>query len=311
MKRRHSNIRKALIGAILPLLRVLPPRLAARTVSGIGRAEYRLSGGVRQRVDAGIERGRGYFGGGWDRRSVGPALVGNQILCRTRDRLLDGLSDARATSAFEVEGLDNLEAARADGKGVVLLGNHFGANMMPAHWLLRNGYPLRLVTERPRHVSKFLSRHFQVDGPTGQRKLFFSRGATPAESASSIMRASKVLSTGGMVLIAGDVRWPGRASAPARFLGREHRFSTTWIILAALNGAPVVPVFCRIGEDGTHHLQFHDAFRLPAEAREPERAVAWVQGALLAIEEQVREYPESSNDYFFWDEDVSMVSASA
>ena len=88
-------------------------------------------------------------------------------------------------------GRDHLDSALGEKQGVILLGNHFGAHMLPAHWLVRNNYPLRLFMERPRHVSRFLTRYFETQGPLGQDKLFISRKAGPAEAAASIMRSAR------------------------------------------------------------------------------------------------------------------------
>src|SRR5947209_6257504 len=220
MARRGDKAHKALLGSVLPILRLLPPELAGRMVAGLGRFEYALRPAVRRRVDAAVQRGSRYFGDAWDVRKVGPALLGNTILGQARDRLLDGRSDDRVAALFEVRGRAALDAAAAGGRGVVLLCNHFGAHMHPAHWMARNGYPLRLFMERPRTISKYLARGFDSDGPTGQRKLFISRRARPAESASSILRACRVIQSGALLYIAGDVRWSGQLATPARFLGR-------------------------------------------------------------------------------------------
>lgn len=308
MRRRGQNIRKALLGSILPMLRVLPPEVASRVVAGIGQAEYRLRPGVRQRMDAAVARGSGYFGGHWDIQAVGRGLAGNQIRWRVRDRLLDGLTDARVAPLFEVEGRAGLDNALARGRGVVLLCTHFGAHMMPAHWLAREGYPLRLFMERPRSISRFLSRQFETDGPLGQRKLFISRRASPAESAGSILRAARILRSGSLVMIAGDVRWSGPNTALAAFLGRRYSFSTTWVTLAAVSGAPVVPVFCRMRADGTFGLEFLEPYEIPPEAQRPEAAAPWVQGALRDVEERVCRHPDNSNDYFFWPEPTDSVA---
>ena len=303
MRRRGLNIRKSLLGWILPGLRLLPPRLATRAVARIGRAEYALLPGLRRRVDAGVERGRAYFHAHWDRPAIGRSLVGNQVLWRNRDRLLDGVADARVADLFVVEGRDAMDQAVARGRGVILLTNHFGASLMPAHWLMRQGYGLRWLTERPRHVSRLLARDFDTDGPLGQRRLFISRRATPAESAGSILRASKVLAAGTILMIANDVRWSGPNAVPASFLGRTHEFSGTWVLLAALTKVPVVPAFCRIQPDGSYHLEFLAPYHVPPEVRQPAQAAPWVQRALDVIEERVRLYPDNSNDYFFWAED--------
>ena len=304
MQRRGLNVRKALLGSVLPILRMFPPRIASRALSGIGRTEYALHRGVRVRVDAAIARGATHFGHAWDPAQLGPQLAGNQIRWRTRDRLLDGLSDQTVSSLFEVARRDAFDRALGLGKGVVLLSNHYGAHMMPAHWLAREGYPSRLFIERPRHISKYLARQFETDGPTGQRKLFITRRWNPKEAASAVLRAARVLNAGMVLKIAADVRWSGHHAATANFLGRSYSFSSTWVILAAMTGAPIVRVFCRMNDDGTYFLEFQDHFFVPPEAKSPDQASAWVQESLDLIESRVAQHPDNSNEYFFWSEDA-------
>src|SRR4051812_14430626 len=295
MQRRGLNVRKVLLGIVLPLLRRLPPRVASNMVAGIGRTEYALFKGLRHRFDEAVLHGSHHFGKAWNVAEVGRDLAGNQIRWRTRDQLLDGLPDDRVSPLFAVEGLDRLASAAALNKGVVLLCSHFGSHMMPAHWLLRNGYPLRLFMERPRHISRFLSGQFDTDGPTGQRKLFISRKAGPAEAASSIIRATRILKAGMILMIAGDVRWSGPQNSPATFLGRRYTFSNTWVKLAAMTAAPVVPVFCRIDEDGAYRLDFQAPYTIPPDETSPDQVADWVQRFLKTIEVQVERYPANSN----------------
>jgi KDO2-lipid IV(A) lauroyltransferase len=173
---------------------------------------------------------------------------------------------------------------------------------MPAHWLVRQGYPLRLFMERPRHVSRFLTRSFESDGPLGQQRLFISRRATPAEAAGSILRAARILKAGLIVNLACDVRWAGPHTTPAAFLGRSYTFSSTWVALATMSGAPVVPVFCRMEPAGSFRLEFLAPYHIPADAAEPPQPSRWVQQALDVIADHVRRDPTNSNDYFFWPE---------
>jgi phosphatidylinositol dimannoside acyltransferase len=302
MERRGLNIRKVLLGIVLPVLRRLPPRVASGVVAGIGRTEYSLLKGLRHRVDQAVLQGSHHFGRSWNVAEVGKELAGNQIRWRTRDRLLDGLSDERVAPLFSIGGRHRLDAAIAENRGVILLCNHFGSHMMPAHWLMREGYPLRLFMERPRHISKFLASHFDTDGPTGQRKLFISRKATPTEGASSIIRAARVLKAGMVLMIAGDVRWSGPQTSSALFLGRVYTFSNTWVKLAAMTGASIVPVFCRIDDTGAYQLEFEEPYKIPNGGSDPEEAAGWVQAFLKTIETQVERYPANSNEYFFWSE---------
>jgi phosphatidylinositol dimannoside acyltransferase len=162
--------------------------------------------------------------------------------------------------------------------------------------------------ERPRHISRFLSAHFSTAGPTGQEKLFISRQGDAAYSAGSILRAARAIKAGMLLYIAGDVRWSGRLTETAQFLGRNIRFSSTWVVLAAMTQAPVVMAFCRMESDGRYHLEFRPGFFVPREAAEEGKGGTWVQQFIDALESQLRQSPANSNDYFFWDEVRSQVA---
>jgi phosphatidylinositol dimannoside acyltransferase len=308
MERRGLNIRKGFLRLWLPMIRALPLPVASRFVSGIGRMEYRFSQRLRGEFRRAVARGRSILGCQWDVPEVSRELAGNHVLWRTRDLLLDGVTDDRARAMFAVKGRENLDAAYAEGRGCIVLASHFGAHLLPAHWLFREGFPVRFYMERPRHISRFLSRHFENDGPLGQDKLFISRQGVPADSASSILRAARALKAGMLLYLAGDVRWTGQLTEPARFLGRDMRFSTTWVVLAAMTGTPVVMVFCRMEPDGRYHIEFRPAFHVPKDTVEKGEAGRWVRHFLEILEDQVRRYPENSNDYFFWGETESLVA---
>jgi lauroyl/myristoyl acyltransferase len=303
MERRGLNIRKWFLGTILPALRRLPLPLASRLIAGIGRAEYALFPELRAAFQAAVERGGARLDTKWDVAEVGRQLCGNQVRFRTRDRLLDGVSDSRMDTLFSVSGRDELDVALSRGKGAILLSSHFGGHLLPAHWLFRRNYTVRFYMERPRHVSRYLTRQFASDGPLGQSKLFISRSkGDPAGSASSILRAAKVLQAGMIIYLAGDVRWTGPNTQVARFMGQFYHFSATWVRLAALTGAPVVPVFCPMLADGTYHIDFRPPMYIPEDAPRNGQTMTWVQSYIRLLEDEVRRHPDNSNDYFFWSE---------
>jgi phosphatidylinositol dimannoside acyltransferase len=308
MERRGLNIRKGFLRFWLPVIRAFPLPMASRFLSGVGRMEYRLSRRLRGEFLQAVERGQTTLGCRWDVPEVSRELAGNHVLWRTRDLLLDGATDDRARAMFTVEGRENLSAALGEGRGCIMLASHFGAHLLPAHWLFREGLPVRFYMERPRHISRYLQRHFTTDGPLGQDKLFISRKGAAADSASSILRAARMVKAGMLLYLAGDVRWTGQLTEPARFLGRDMRFSTTWVVLAAMTGTPVVMVFCRMETDGRYHIEFQPAFHVPKDAPDKGETGYWVRHFLGVLEDQVRRYPENSNDYFFWGEMESLVA---
>lgn len=302
------NVRKGVLQALLPALRCLPPRTAARLVGGLGRAEYALNKPMRERFDAALKRGAQHFGCHWNVPALASDLAAIHLRWRVRDLLLDGRSNDRVAPLFHVQGRDALDSAFAQGKGVLLLFNHFGPFLMPAHWLVREGYPLRWFTERPRHISKMVERTFEADGPFGQRRLFMSRAAGPAEGGSAIRRAVRILKAGMIVQIAGDVRGTGPRTAQAQFLGRTYTFTTTWVTLAALTGSPVLPTFSRMDHEGNYHLEFLPSYTIPAEVTRTGQFSPWVQSYLDAIEERVQRHPDNSGDYLFWADSSEYVA---
>ena len=110
----------------------------------------------------------------------------------------------------------------------------------------------------------------------------------------------QILKAGMVLQIAGDVRWEGPHTAPADFLGATYLFSTTWVILAAMTGSPVIPVYCRPEGHGRYVIDFQPSFKVPTDAIKSGRAGDYVQRGLDGIVEQIRLHPELSNDYFTW-----------
>ena len=283
--------------------------MASRFVSGIGRMEYRLSKSLRQSASTmRSATAESVLDCQWDVPGGQPRTGRQPVLWRTRDLLLDGVPDERAREMFTVTGREHLDAAFGLGRGCIVLANHFGAHLLPAHWLFRESFPVRFYMERPRHISRYMSRHFETGGPLGQDKLFISRQGVPADSASSILRAARAIKAGMLLYLAGDVRWTGQLTESARFLGRTMRFSTTWVVLAAMTEAPVVMVFCRMEPDGRYHIEFRPAFHVPKECAERADPRTGSSQFIEILEEQVRRYPSNSNDYFFWGDDDELVA---
>jgi KDO2-lipid IV(A) lauroyltransferase len=302
MERRGRNIRKGFLKRILPFIRWLPLTTASGLLSGFGELEYRLHKPLRKAFLDAVREANELLDCDWNVPRTSRELAGNQILWRTRDLLLDGVSDRRADEMFTILGREHLDAALALDKGCMVLTSHFGAHMLPAHWMYRQNYPIRLYMERPRNISRFMAQRFDADGALSQNKLFISRKGESTDAASSILRAARVLKGGLVLFLAGDVRWSGQMTATARFLGRTLRFSTTWTHLASMTSSPVVIVHCRIGSDRRYHIEFHPPFQVPCDVVQKGQTGYWVQHFMSMLEEQIRLHPTNSNDYLFWRE---------
>jgi KDO2-lipid IV(A) lauroyltransferase len=300
MERSGLKFRKEFVRRALPFVRWLPLTTVSGWISGFGKLEYRLHRPLRQAFQEAVREANSLLLCDWDVPQISRELAGNQILWRARDLLLDGVSDRRADAMFRVNGCEHLEEALAMKKGCMVLTSHFGAHMLPAHWLYRHNYPVRLYMERPRNISRFMSRRFDSEGALSQDKLFISRNGESTDAASSILRAARVLKSSMVLFLAGDVRWSGQMTEEAWFLGRTLRFSTTWTVLASMTGSPVVMVYCRIGSDRRYHIDFRPPFQVPRDVEQRGQTGEWVQYFMTMLEEQIRLHPTNSNDYLFW-----------
>ena len=124
------------------------------------------------------------------------------------------------------------------------------------HWLYRRGVPLRLLVQRPRHVSRELNRRFDAEGPHPQADLFLRRDLSPTLAVERVLRARAALRDGLAIYLNGDIPWTGPNTCPGRLLGRSHRLLAIWTELAVLTHAPVFLVFCTHAPGGRFALEF-------------------------------------------------------
>jgi phosphatidylinositol dimannoside acyltransferase len=307
MRRHGMNFRKWVMNRfVIPYLRRLPIERAHLLSERIGQFEFRLLFPYRNALLRTVEDGKARLEADWDVSGTAQQLAGRLTRWRIRDILLDGLDDQAALAAFDVIGRENLDDAISRGKGVVLVSNHFGGHILPAHWMLRSGIDFRFLTERPRHISKALSDYFQSDGPTGQKDLFISRRNLGNEGVSSLFRSIRCLKSKLVLLVACDVRWDDNQSVVGQFMGLGWKFTPIWAILSQRSGAPVVPVFCSMLPDGRHLLEFCPPEQISGSANLTEV----VQRALDRVEARVKADPGNSNDYFFWSIEDSVSTKS-
>ena len=146
-------------------------------------------------------------------------------------------------------------AHRQRGRGAVLVGSHLGAHVAGLHWLYRRGVPLRLLVQRPGHVSGELNRRFdRIDDPHPQSGFFLRRDMATGQCVERLVRTRAALRDGLAVYLNGDIPWPGPNTRPGRLLGQHRRFLSVWTDLAALTRAPVFLIFCTHRPGGRYAL---------------------------------------------------------
>ena len=279
--------------ALLPLLRRLGPARADRVLVALGRVSAVLWPPRRCVLSLALARARDVLPD-----SPVADLAAGTFRFLARDYLLDTRDDAKALALFDVEGADALREAVGAGKGVVLVGSHLGGHIAAFHWLYRSGLPVRLMVQRPKHVSSALNRYFDHDDHAGaapQSGFFLRRGLGKTECVDRLLRARAALRLGQTLYLAGDVPWTGPNTRAARFLGQTHRVLSVWADLAVLTRARVFFVFCTHGESGRHKLTFEPmGWILPGDEG------AAVSRHLARLEAAIAANPSDAAAHWLW-----------
>ena len=180
---------------------------------------------------------------------------------------------------------------------MILLGCHFGGYLAAVHWLFRQRVPLRLLVQRPRHVSAWLHGQFdRDDGPFPQREFFLHTAMPPIEAARRTLRRRDALRAGQAVFLNGDIPWPSGTPRDGCLLGRSQPFLAVWADLSALLRVPVIPLFCTHRPDGRFTLRFD-----PPEVVRPGREAEAVAHYLARLETVIAAHPADAIPHLTWD----------
>ncbi len=182
-------------------------------------------------------------------------------------------SPERLERELVVEGRSHLERALAEGRGVLVLSAHLGNFELLVRVGLRCGAPVHVVTKRFRSaVAERIWRWLRVGGAS----------LLPAEgSGRAIVRALK---RGEVVAFVLDQHAPGGVRVP--FFERPASTSPDLARLAAMTGAPVVPVFTCREADGRHRVEVGAPLELPPD---PEDATG---RCVAVVEAAIRDHPD-------------------
>ncbi len=280
---------------LLPALRGLGPRAATRSWASWVGWRWCCGRGAGMRIRAALERASTALDADWPIETTCPALAANTARFLARDYPLDRQSDEAVLSRFDVRGYERLRATLSEGRGAILVGSHLGAHIAGVHWLFRRGVPLRLLVQRPRHVSGELNRRFDAGGIHPQAEMFLRRDLSPAVAVERVFRARAALRDGLAIYLNGDIPWTGPNTCSGMLLGRPQRLLAIWTELAVLTGAPVFLVFCTHLPGGRFALEIEAMGHL--RPGEEETAVA---DYLKQLEARIATCPADAVAHLLW-----------
>jgi lauroyl/myristoyl acyltransferase len=235
---------------------------------------------------------------GWRPEALRAELAANSVRFLARDYPLDVPDDDAVLARFDIEGEGEapLRAAIAEGRGAILVGSHLGAHIAAVHGLYRLGVPLRLLVQRPNHVSRYLNQRFdQDDAPHRQSEFFLRRALAPGQAVERLVRARAALRDGLAVYLTGDIPWSGPNSRPGRLLGQSRPFLAVWAELAALTRAPVFLLFCTHRPGGRFALTID-----PPQTLAPGDEAAAVARYLARLDAEIAAHPADAVAHLLW-----------
>jgi KDO2-lipid IV(A) lauroyltransferase len=283
---KHGKVQSALeyatARALLTGLGWMPRRLAVATGRGVARIAYGLSDRLRRTGFRNLELAFPQM----DERERERILRG----CFTNlGRLLGEFSQfPRATPEslrriVECQGLENLQAARARGRGVILFTGHLGAWELSSFALSAFGYPLSFLVRR-------------IDNPLVEQMIEKTRtqfGNRSIDKRAAMRPMLRTLRAGGTLGTLVDLNTQPHEGIFVDFFGIPASTTSGLASLALRTGAAVLPVFVPWDEKQRRFTLRIDpplSIKLTGNQREDIRELTSLFTSV--VESYVRRYPE-------------------
>lgn len=190
-------------------------------------------------------------------------------------------------NAFYLTGLDEVEKARALGKGCFLLTGHIGFWEAGSILLPLHGIPTDLIYK-------------QMKNPFIEKRVLALREATGTRAIEKRRAARKILRSLGenrAVAVLIDQRVSRREGVTVNFFNRPVNATPIIALMAIKHGIPIVPAFSRRLPGHRYEIAFTPMITFPQEENpSAETVIAATQLLTEQIEDAVRRSPEQ----WFW-----------
>jgi lauroyl/myristoyl acyltransferase len=207
-----------------------------------GRAQYRRGGPVCEAVRANIADILGAGAGAGEAERHTREFFENQQLQNLLVMLAPRMSDETLARVMPIEGLDRLDRAYAQKKGVVFLGSHLNSVMLFVAVVLlrRKGYDIRIAMPTMKDPWLQTQVRMLADRLAGRGSLREQLGAFFAQF--NIRPIVERFAQNTAVGMTGD-GWHSASFVEVEFMGRRVPFTTGAMGMARSTGAVIVPAF--------------------------------------------------------------------
>ena len=278
----QTALEYAVARTLLTGLGLLPRPVAVATGRGVGRIAYGLSDRLRRTGFRNLE------------------LAFPEISERERERILRGCFKnlGRLLGEFsqfphttpeslrrivECEGLENLQAAQALGRGVILFTGHLGAWELSSFALSAFGYPISFLVRR-------------IDNPLVERLIEETRtrfGNRSIDKRAAMRPMLRTLRAGGTLGILVDLNTQPHEGVFVDFFGIPASTTSGVAALALRTGAAVLPVFAPWDEKRQRFVLHVDPPLQVASTGDTKEDVRQLTSLFTSVvESYIRRFPE-------------------
>ncbi|RKY37568.1 MAG: hypothetical protein DRP78_00725 [Candidatus Omnitrophota bacterium] len=186
----------------------------------------------------------------------------------------------KVKTLIKIQGLENLEQAFKNGKGVIIVSAHLGSFTILGCRLIVEGYPVNFVM-RPMRYKRMEKIAISLSSKIGQN-IIFTR-----PSHSFIRGCLDALAKNELLFLAIDQNF-GKLGVPVKFFSSQAKCPAGPFTLSKHSGASVVPMFMINKPNHAHLLCIEPALELDFNARHRGRNL---QPIADVLEKYVRKYP--------------------
>jgi len=261
---------------------MLPRRAGHRVFSALGGLAGRFLGRDRRRAEDNLAAAFPEVPG-LVRQAMVRAMFKNLGRNVYEFLTLEGSTKEELLDLVErVEGIEHMQRAYAQGRGVVVITGHIGCwELIPAHFAAR-GYPVEVVGRRMR-VARLDQRLTEIRESLGVSTI--DRDANPRRMLEMLRRGTCL-----GILIDQHTSVPG---VYVPFFGRPAFTPTAAAKLALLTGAPILPMAIYLNQRGRHVVHVLPPVSVPEQSGSREDLVNELTARCsAAIEDLVRIDPK-------------------
>lgn len=200
------------------------------------------------------------------------------------------LNSSNISDVVKVEGLEYLEEAYKQGKGVIMATGHYGNWELLGASIALSGYPVLSIARKQNnsHMDKFINEYRQMVG----QKIAYNRDGRDLLSISRVLKEKHVLG----VVYDQDTNDGG---VEVDLFGKKSFFPLGVSALSRIYGSPILPVFMHNNVDGTCTAKIYPPLYTPKTKNKEEDFYIVTKKLVTILEHEVIRDP----GMWFWTHD--------